>query len=88
LLLSSVTTIEEARADGVRLSNGGEVQMDTHGRLKLLRFADGSQSQIQPAQELWWARPHDGEDRAVAFPEEYGPADKSSGPIDWRGQAQ
>ena len=88
LLLSYITTIEEVRPDGVLVANGGEVQMDAQGRLKLQRFADGSQSQFQPVQDLWWARPQAGENRAVAFQEEYVRADKSSGHIDWRGTAQ
>lgn len=88
LLLTYTLAIEEVRADGSLLANGGQTQLDPQGRTMLRRDADGSQTNYVPAQDLWWARPQAGESRAVAFTESYQRADKSRGQITWRGNAQ
>ena len=92
VLLSYTVAIDEVRADGHLVANGGQTLLDPQGRLKSQRpdpkGGDGAQSSFEPAQELWWARPQAGENRAVAFRESYVRADKTRGEVEWRGNAQ
>ncbi len=88
VLRSYTLAIEQVRADGDLVANGGQVLLDPQGRLLSQRDGDGPQSLFEPAQELWWARAQAGESRPVAFRETYVRADKKRGHIDWRGTAQ
>ena len=90
VLRSYTLAIDQVRADGDLVANGGQVLLDPQGRLLSQRDGggDGPQSLFEPAQELWWARAQAGESRPVAFRETYVRADKKRGHIDWRGTAQ
>ena len=88
LLLSYTLVIDEVKADGHLVVNGGQVQLDPQGRLKSQTQANGAQSTFEPAQEFWWARPQAGENRNTVFKETYLRADKSRGQIEWRGNSQ
>jgi len=88
VLASYTLAIEEVRADGLLLANGGQWQLDPEGRILLQRAEDGTQSRFEPVQALWWARPQPGESRAVAFKETQLLPDKRQQLIEWRGTAQ
>ena len=92
LLLSYTVLIDEVRADGQMQANGGKLQLDAQGRVKIQRggqsSTDGPEATFEPAQETWWARPQVGESRVLAFKENYVRADKQRGQIDWRGSSQ
>ena len=92
LLLSYTVLIDEVRSDGQMQANGGKLQLDAQGRIKIQRggqsSTDGPEATFEPAQETWWARPQVGESRVLAFKENYVRADKQRGQIDWRGNSQ
>ena len=92
VLLNYTVLIDEVRADGQMQANGGKLQLDAQGRVKIQRggqsSTDGPEATFEPAQETWWARPQVGESRVLAFKENYVRADKQRGQIDWRGSSQ
>ncbi len=88
LLLRYTLAIDKVLDNGALQVNNGAWLLDAQGRVLQQRFEDGSQSRFEPAQEWWWPRPQAGENRVVAFKENYVLADKSRGVLEWRGSAQ
>ena len=84
---SYTTAIEEVLGDGNLLANGHQMQMDPQGRLKSQRRPDGSVSQFEPAQELWWSNPKVGESRRVKFTENFRRPGGASGEIEFKGSS-
>lgn len=82
-----VTSIEEVLGDGQLLANGAQLQMDPQGRTKLRRGRDGSSSEFEPHEDLWWADPKRGQGRDVSFTERFTRADGARGTTEWRGSA-
>lgn len=80
-----VHAIEEVMPDGELLGSDSRLQFDAQGRLKSFEGADGTRSEFQPAQELWWSTPKRGESRDVAFREFFARADATRGEIEWKG---
>ena len=87
ILGSYTTAIEEVLGDGNLLANGHQMQMDPQGRLKSQRRPDGSVSQFEPAQELWWSNPKVGESRRVKFTENFRRPGGASGEIEFKGSS-
>ncbi|CAD5373492.1 hypothetical protein RA210_U30404 [Rubrivivax sp. A210] len=88
VLGSYTTAIEEVLDDGQLLANGQQTAMDAQGRLKRQRQADGSASQFEPAQELWWSQPQPGERRSVRFVEKYERPGLGRGEIEFKGSSK
>jgi len=96
VLLNYTVLIDEVRADGQMQANVGKLQLDAQGRVKSQKegqrggqnSSDGAEATFEPAQETWWARPQAGENRVLAYKENYVRADKQRGQIDWRGSSQ
>lgn len=61
--------IEAVLEDGRLLANGEQVQLDAQGRLLMQVNGDGTITQFEPRQELWWSNPKRGEDRDLRFTE-------------------
>ena len=61
--------IETVLEDGRLVANGQQVQMDAQGRLLMQVNGDGTVTQFEPRQELWWSNPKRGEDRDLRFTE-------------------
>ena len=87
ILGSYTTAIEEVLGDGNLLANGHQMQMDPQGRLKSQRRPDGSVSQFEPVQELWWSNPKVGESRRVKFTENFRRPGGASGEIEFKGSS-
>lgn len=82
---SLVQTVDEVLDGGDLLANGQQTQMDPQGRIKSTHNLDGSTSQFQPYQDLWWSNPKRGESRSVKFSEFFQRADRSRGETEWKG---
>jgi len=83
----TTTTVEQVLDSGHLVANGRQVAMDPQGRLTRIAQADGSQSQFEPCQDLWWSNPQRGEDRTVKFIETFRRADRARGTIEWQGSS-
>ncbi len=79
------TAIEEVLPDGQMLANGQQMMMDAQGRLKKLANADGSVSQFEPSQDLWWSNPKRGESRDLRFTETIQRAGSKPSEVEWKG---
>ena len=79
------TAIEEVLPDGQMLANGQRMAMDAQGRLKKLANADGTVSQFEPSQDLWWSNPKYGESRDLRFTETIQRANGRSTEVEWKG---
>ena len=85
-VLSRYTTaIEEVLPDGQMLANGQQMLMDAQGRLKKSANADGSVSQFEPSQDLWWSNPKLGESRDLRFTETIQRAGGKPSEVEWKG---
>ncbi len=85
-VLSRYTTaIEEVLPDGQMLANGQQMLMDAQGRLKKFANADGSVSQFEPSQDLWWSNPKRGESRDLRFTETIQRAGRKPSEVEWKG---
>lgn len=82
---SMVQSIDEVLDGGDLVGNGHQLTLDPQGRIKQVRHPDGSSSQFQPYQGLWWANAKRGESRRVEFTEMFQRADRSRGQIEWKG---
>lgn len=80
--------IEEVLPDGGLLANGQQLQLDAQGRVTRRVDADGSVTQYEPAQALWWARPAAGERRIVRYLEKFQGGSNAPGQVEWRGSAR
>jgi YD repeat-containing protein len=85
---STTTAIEEVLDDGQLLANGQTTELDAQGRLKSQRQPDGSVSQFEPCQDLWWSNPTRGESRRVDFKENVQRPDGTRGQIEWKGSSR
>jgi hypothetical protein len=81
------TAIEEVLPDGGLLGNGRQLVLDPQGRARLVRRADGSQSEFEPYEALWWADPKRGEDRRVLFTETFRRAGGTRGATEFEGSS-
>jgi uncharacterized caspase-like protein len=80
------TAIEEVLSDGKILANGQLVQMDAQGRLMKMANPDGTVSQFEPCQDLWWSKPERGQSRAVKFLEKQSSREgRARDQIEWKG---
>jgi hypothetical protein len=79
------TAIEEVLPDGQMLANGQQMVMDAQGRLKKLANADGSVSQFEPSQDLWWSNPKRGESRDLRFTETIQRGGRKATEVEWKG---
>lgn len=79
------TAIEEVRGNGELLANGQQLQLDPQGRVMRNAAADGSFSQFEPFQDLWWSNPQRGQYRAVKFVERFGHGNQVRGQTEWSG---
>jgi hypothetical protein len=84
---NSVHTVEEVLPNGDLLTDGHQTLLDAQGRFKRLRQPDGTVSQFEPAQELWWSKPVRGQSRDIRFKETFQRADQSQGQTEWKGSA-
>jgi hypothetical protein len=85
---NSVHTVEEVLPNGDLLTDGHQSVLDAQGRFKRLRQLDGTVSQFEPAQELWWSNPARGQRRDILFKETFQRADMSRGQTEWKGSAR
>jgi hypothetical protein len=81
----TTTAVEEVLGNGHLLANGQQVAMDPQGRLTKVSRDDGSGSQFQPCQDLWWSNPRRGESRSVKFVETFQRAGGARGTTEWKG---
>lgn len=79
------TAIEEVLPDGQMLANGQQMMMDAQGRLKKTANADGSISQFEPSQDLWWSNPKRGESRDLRFTETIRRGNGRASEVEWKG---
>lgn len=79
------TAIEEVLPDGQLLANGQQLVMDAQGRLKKQANADGTVSNFEPSQDLWWSNPKRGESRDLRFTETIQRAGGRSTEVQWKG---
>ena len=82
------TAIEEVLGDGQILANGQQLRLDPQGRLMKRTAADGSFTQFEPFQDLWWSNPQLGQRRAVDFVERFGRGSQVSGQTEWTGSTR
>jgi hypothetical protein len=87
VMRSYTTQIEEVLGDGHLLANGQSMEMDPQGRLKNLRRPDGSRSDYEPAEELWWNGAKPGESRDVKYLENFSRANGVNGKAEFRGSS-
>ena len=86
---SFTTAIEEVLDNGKLLGNGHQLQMDPQGRVTRETHRDGSYSEFEPSQDLWWSNPKRGESRDLQFKENLRRADGSSrGEVEWKGSTR
>ena len=78
------TAIEEVLDNGQMLADGQQTVMDAMGRLVRQPHPDGSVSQFEPAQQLWWSNPKRGESRDLKFKEVI-QRGKNSVEVEWKG---
>jgi hypothetical protein len=79
------TAIEEVRGNGQLLANGQQLQLDPQGRVIRSSAADGSFTQFEPFQDLWWSNPQRGQSRTVKFVESFGRGNQVRGQTEWSG---
>jgi hypothetical protein len=79
------TAIDEVLDNGRLLANGHLTQMDPQGRLIRQANPDGSFSEFEPSQNLWWSNPKRGESHATKFIEKFQRADRVKGQTEWKG---
>ena len=82
---NTVQTVEEVLPNGSMVANGQQTVLDPQGRFMRVQNLDGSVSQFEPAQELWWSNPARGQSRDVLFKERFQRADNSRGQTEWKG---
>ena len=82
------TAIEEVLPDGQMLANGQQWVMDAQGRLKKQAHADGTVSDFEPSQDLWWSNPKRGESRDLHFTETIHGAGGRSTEVEWKGSTR
>jgi hypothetical protein len=85
---SYMQIIEEVLPDGGLRANGDQLQLDPEGRIRSQRHPDGSVSQYEPYQQLWWAKPRPGQEREIRYTEKYQNSDGRQGQIEWTGDAE
>jgi hypothetical protein len=79
------TAIEEVLPDGQLLANGHKVMMDAQGRVLKRANADGTVSNFEPSQDLWWSNPKRGESRDLRFIETIQRGNGKAREIEWKG---
>jgi hypothetical protein len=79
------TAIDEVLDNGRLLANGHLTQMDPQGRLIRQASVDGSFSEFEPSQNLWWSNPKRGESHATKFIEKFQRANRVKGQTEWKG---
>lgn len=85
---SYVQQIDQVLPDGGLSGNGAQMTMDPQGRLRSLRNADGSLSQFEPYQDLWWSDPQVGMRRDLNFIEKIQRPGATPGTRTWEGSAR
>jgi hypothetical protein len=79
--------IEEVLSDSQLLANGAELAMDAQGRTTAQRRPDGSRSEFEPAEELFWHDAQRGQRRELRFVERFERPGVGRGEALWTGSA-
>lgn len=82
---SLVQAIDAVLDDGGLLGNDSQLRLDPQGRVVSSLAADGTRSEFQPFQDLWWADPKPGQRRDLKYRERFTRADASRGETEWTG---